>query len=152
MDSQETVVIVFQSLSCVQLFAIPWTAAHQTSLSLTVSRSLLKFMSIESGIPSNHLSFAALYSFCLQQEMLAIIRSLIYFTKTVGGNLLYVNRDVGPWAVPSLPQLRGFQCLWSLCVFSSRNWSQSIPRDAWCYSWRAQLSEPECIYVYQMAC
>ena len=87
MDSQETVVIVFQSLSCVQLFAIPWTAAHQTSLSLTVSRSLLKFMSIESGIPSNHLSFAALYSFCLQQEMLAIIRSLIYFTKTVGGNL-----------------------------------------------------------------
>ena len=149
MDSQETVVIVFQSLSCVQLFAIPWTAAHQTSLSLTMSRSLLKFMSIESGIPSNHLSSAALYSFCLQQEMLAIIRSLIYFTKTVGGNLC-VNRDLGPWAVPSLPQLRGFQGLWSLCVFNSRNWSQSIPRDAWCHSWRAQLTEPEC--VYQMAC
>ena len=44
-----------QSLSLVQLFAAPWTAAHQASLSITNSRSLLKFMSIESVIPSNHL-------------------------------------------------------------------------------------------------
>ena len=44
-----------QSLSCVQLFATPWTAAHQASLSITNSRSLLKLMSIESVMPSNHL-------------------------------------------------------------------------------------------------
>ena len=44
-----------QSLSCVQLFATPWTAAHQASLSTTNSWSLLKFMSIESVIPSNPL-------------------------------------------------------------------------------------------------
>ena len=44
-----------QSLSCVQLFATPWTAAHQASLSITISRSLLKPMSIESVMPSNHL-------------------------------------------------------------------------------------------------
>ena len=44
-----------QSLSCVQLFATPWTAAHQASLSVTNSWSLLKLMSIESVIPSNHL-------------------------------------------------------------------------------------------------
>ena len=37
-----------QSLSCIQLFATPWTAAHQASLSITNSRSLLKLMSIES--------------------------------------------------------------------------------------------------------
>ena len=37
------------------LFATPWTAAHQASLSLTNSRSLLKLMSIESVMPSNHL-------------------------------------------------------------------------------------------------
>ena len=43
-----------QSFSCVHLFVIPWTAAHQTSLSITNSRSLLKLMSIES-MPSNHL-------------------------------------------------------------------------------------------------
>ena len=44
-----------QSLSRVQLFATPWTAAHQASLSITNSRSLLKFMSIELVMPSNHL-------------------------------------------------------------------------------------------------
>ena len=44
-----------QLLSHVQLFATPWTAAHQSSLSITNSRSLLKLMSIESVMPSNHL-------------------------------------------------------------------------------------------------
>ena len=44
-----------QSLSRVQLFVTPWTAAHQASLSITKSRSLLKLMSIESVMPSNHL-------------------------------------------------------------------------------------------------
>ena len=38
-----------QLLCCIQLFATPWTAAHQASPSFTVSRSLLKLMSIESG-------------------------------------------------------------------------------------------------------
>ena len=44
-----------QSLSHVQLFATPWTAAHQASLSITNSWSLLKLMPIESVMPSNHL-------------------------------------------------------------------------------------------------
>ena len=44
-----------QSLSRVQLFVTSWTAAHQASLSITNSRSLLKLMFIESVIPSNHL-------------------------------------------------------------------------------------------------
>ena len=44
-----------QSLSRVRLFATPWTAANQASLSITSSRSLLKLMSIESVMPSNHL-------------------------------------------------------------------------------------------------
>ena len=44
-----------QSLSHVRLFATPWTAAHQASLSITNSWSLLKLMSTESAIPSNHL-------------------------------------------------------------------------------------------------
>ena len=41
-------------LSQVQLFATQWTAAHQASLSFSTSRSLLRFMSIESMMPSNH--------------------------------------------------------------------------------------------------
>ena len=44
-----------QSLSRVQLFATPWTAARQDSLSITISQSLLKLMSFESVMPSNHL-------------------------------------------------------------------------------------------------
>ena len=42
-------------LSHVQLFVTPWTAAHQASLSITNSQSLLKLMSTESVMPSNHL-------------------------------------------------------------------------------------------------
>ena len=48
---------VVQSLSYVRLFATPWTAAYQTSLSFTVSQSLIKLMSIKSVMPSNHLIF-----------------------------------------------------------------------------------------------
>ena len=44
-----------QLLSCVQLFETPWTAARQTSLSITNSWSLPKLMSIELVMPSNHL-------------------------------------------------------------------------------------------------
>ena len=46
-----------QSLSRVQLFATPWTAARQAFLSITNSQSLLKRMSIESVMPSSHLIF-----------------------------------------------------------------------------------------------
>ena len=46
-----------QSLSRVRLFASPWTAAHQGSLSISNSRSLLKFMSIKLLMPSDHLIF-----------------------------------------------------------------------------------------------
>ena len=49
-----------QSLSSVWLFATPWTAAHQASLSITNSKSLLKLMSIELVLPSNHLILWAL--------------------------------------------------------------------------------------------
>ena len=47
--------VQFSSLSHVQLFATQWTAARQASLSITNSQSLLKLMSIESVMPSNHL-------------------------------------------------------------------------------------------------
>ena len=49
--------LLFQSLCLVQLFATPWSAACQASLSFTISRSLLKLMSIESVMPSNYLIF-----------------------------------------------------------------------------------------------
>ena len=48
-------VVIVQSLSHVRLFATPWTAARQASLSFTISQNLLKLMSIESVMPSSHL-------------------------------------------------------------------------------------------------
>ena len=47
--------VVFQSLSHVPLSVTPWTAEHQVSLSFTISKSLLKLMSTELVMPSNHL-------------------------------------------------------------------------------------------------
>ena len=58
--------ISVQLLGCVQLFVTLWTAAHQASLSITNSRSLLKLMSIESMMPSNRLSSVFPFSSHLQ--------------------------------------------------------------------------------------
>ena len=62
------VVYIVQSLSHVQLFETPWTAACQASLSFAISQSLLKLMSIESLMPSNH--------FILCQPLLLVSYSL----------------------------------------------------------------------------
>ena len=53
--SSRTSTVSVQLLSCVWLFVTPWTAACQVPLSSTISQSLLKFMSIKSVMPSNHL-------------------------------------------------------------------------------------------------
>ena len=53
---------VVQSLSRVQHFANPWTAAHQASQSFTISQSLLKLMSIESAMPCNHARMISIQS------------------------------------------------------------------------------------------
>ena len=55
MTSKSEVKVKVKLLSRVGLFATPWTAAHQASLSFAISQSLLKLMSIESVMPSNHL-------------------------------------------------------------------------------------------------
>ena len=60
------VVNQFSQFSDVWLFATPWTAACQDSLSISNSQSLLKLISIESVIPSNHLILCCPFSSCLQ--------------------------------------------------------------------------------------
>ena len=65
-QNNTTVVLVVQSFSCVQLFATPWTTAFQASLSFTIFQSVLKFMSIESVMPSANSSFAIPFSSCFQ--------------------------------------------------------------------------------------
>ena len=63
---------VFQSLSHIWLFATPWSASCQTSLSFTLSQSLLKLMFIESVMPSNHLTLC--YPFFLLSSIFPTIR------------------------------------------------------------------------------
>ena len=53
--------VVVQLLSCVRLFATPWTARSQAHLSSTISQSLLKIMSIVSVMPSNHFILCHLF-------------------------------------------------------------------------------------------
>ena len=66
-----------QLLSCVRLFVTPWTAAHMASLSITNSRTLLKLMSIESVMPSNHLILCRPLLLLLQ-SFREIIFNIIY--------------------------------------------------------------------------
>ena len=61
-------------LSHVQLFATPWTAAPQASLSFTISQSLHKLISIESVTPSNHLLF------CCPLLLLSVFPSIKVFS------------------------------------------------------------------------
>ena len=67
-------IVVVQSLSHVQLFTTPWTVAYQASVSFTSSWSLLKLMSIESVMPSNHLILCP--PFLLLLSIFPSIRSL----------------------------------------------------------------------------
>ena len=91
--AQCVVAIVVQSLNRVQPFAIPRTAAHQASLSFPISWSLVKLMSIESVMPSNHLIL------CLLLLLLpSIFPSIRVFTKsplfTSGGQSIAVSTSV----------------------------------------------------------
>ena len=97
------------SLSRVRLFAIPRTAAHQVSLSITNSRSLLKLMSIELVIPFNHL---------------ILCRSLLFppsifprFAKS--GTLLLTACTINRHQLGSVPGCS----LWPLCV----HWGNLVP-------------------------
>ena len=63
-----------QSLSCVRLFATPWTAARQASLSITNSRSFPKLMTVELVMPSNHLIL------CCTLPLLSIFPGIMVFS------------------------------------------------------------------------
>ena len=82
---------VVQSLSHVWLFATLWTAACQDSLSFTISLSLLKLMSVESVMPSNHLIFChpLLLSMCMHPHIQRYIGVYIYTMATHSSTLAW---------------------------------------------------------------
>ena len=104
--------VFVQLLSPVQLFAIPWTAACQAPLSLTISQSLLKLMSIESVMPSNHLSSVIPFSSCLQSFPASgsFLMSSLFISggqrigASVSASVLLMNiQDQFPWGLTGLP-------------------------------------------------
>ena len=70
----------FSSIQLIHVwfFATPWTAAYHSSLSITNSQSLLKLMSIESMMPSNHCIFCCPFSSCLQSFPASVSESLLH--------------------------------------------------------------------------
>ena len=90
-----------QSLSCVQLLATPWTAAHQAPLSFTISWNLLKFMSIELVMLCNHLIFC-----CLLLHLPSVFPSIRVFSKSqffaAGGQSIGVPASAAAAAAKSL--------------------------------------------------
>ena len=73
-----------QLLSRVRLFATPWTTACQVSLSITNSRRLLKLMSIELMIPSNHLILCRPFSSCLPSFPASVSFQMSHFFASGG--------------------------------------------------------------------
>ena len=87
-----------QSLSCVWLFVIPWTAALQASLLFTNSQSLLKFVSIELVMPSNHLILCVPFSSCFQ-SFLASVSFLMNWLFASGGQSIGASASVLPMSI-----------------------------------------------------
>ena len=80
-------VVAVQSLNCVQLFVTLWTVAQQAPLSCTISRRLLKFMSIESMMLSNH--FILCHTLLLLPSVFPNIR--VFSKKTISLGVMLLN-------------------------------------------------------------
>ena len=92
-----------QSLSRVRLFATPWTAACQASLSTTNSQTLLKLMSIGSVMPSNHLTLSYLsppvFNLSQNQDLFKWVRSSYQVAKILEFQLQHQSFQTKPTLV-----------------------------------------------------
>ena len=94
-------VVVVQLLNNVRLFATPWTVACQAPLSSTISQSLLKLMSIESVMPSNHLILCCPFSSCLQSfpasRSFPVCRLLASGGQSIGASASVLPMNIQGW-------------------------------------------------------
>ena len=100
-----------QSLSRVRLLATPWITAHQTALSITNSRSLLRLTSIESVMPSSHL---------------ILCRPLLLLPPTLPASESFPMSQLFTWG----GQSTGVSALASFLPKKSQGWSPYCPRDS----------------------
>ena len=111
------------SLSCVWLFATPWTAARQASLFITNSRSLLKLMSIKSVIPSNHLILChpllLLPSIFLSMRVFSNESGLCISWANIGASASVLPVNIQDWFPLGLTGLISLQSKGLSRVFSS---------------------------------
>ena len=117
------VVAIFQSLSHVHLFATPWTVACQTPLSFTICPSLLKFMSIELVMLSDHLILCHPLSFCLQSfpasESFSMSQLFTSGGQSIGASATVLPIDIQIWCPFGLTGLTSLQSKGLSRVFSS---------------------------------
>ena len=112
-----------QSLSCVQLFATPWSAARQASLSITNSQSLLNLISIDRWGHQTISSSVIPFSFCLQSFPVSSFFPMSQFFAS-GGQSIGVSASVLPmntqdWSPLGLTSLISFQFKGLSRVFSN---------------------------------
>ena len=93
--------VVVQLLSRVQLFATPWTAVCQAPLSFTVSHSLLKSMSIELAVLSNHLTLCRSFSFRPRSFPVSWSSLVSWFFASGGQSIGALEASVFPATVQS---------------------------------------------------
>ena len=132
---------VVQLLSHVPLFTISWTAAHQAPPSSTISWSLLRFMSIESVILSNHFTLCGPLSFL--SSIFSSIRVL--FSMTQGLFFALGGQSTGASASASILPMNiqgwfplGLTDLISFCPRDSQESSPRWQRSRW--TWNTSLS------------
>ena len=116
--------LVVQLLSHVWLFVTPWTAAHQASLSVAISLSLLKLMYIKSVVPSNHLFSIAPFSSCPQSflhQSLPMSQLFISGGQSIGASasVRVLPRNIQDWFLLGLTGLMSFQSKELSKVFSN---------------------------------
>ena len=135
--SSRTHFVVVQSLSHVQLFAAPWTVAHQPSLSFNISQRVLKLMSIELVIPSNY--FILCHPLFLLPSIFPSIRiisnesALCIRYKVLGASASVLLMNVQGWFALGLTDLISLQSKGISRVFSNT----TVQKNQFC---RAQLS------------
>ena len=146
MVSNPFVVVVVQVAGRVWLFVTPWTAAHQASLSLTISQSLPKFMFILSVMPSSHLIlwcplfllpsiFSSISDF--SNESAILIRWQRYWTSASASVL---PTSIWGWFLLRLTGLLSLLSKGLSGIFSSTSLKASI---LWCSAFfMVQLSQP----------
>ena len=115
-----------QSLSHVQLFATPCTAARQASLSIANSWSLLKLMSVESVMPSNHLILCQPFSSRLQSFPASVSFQMSQFFAS-GGQSIGVSASTS-FRIRPLPKISSSPLLFFILVRRHwRSWKPNSP-------------------------